>query len=127
MLWKIFAGYEFRRVAVGLEALARVNHKGPAPTQEPRGLSVFARGTVTPTLAAFARFDEWEPDHRSDDRVDSQLWIGGLDWQPFKDVHVMPNVEATQYLSKGNPKSFPAHHDLQARLTFYYRFSKPQS
>ena len=39
----------------------------------------------------------------------------------------MPNVEATQYLSKGNPKSFPAHHDLQARLTFYYRFSKPQS
>ena len=127
VLWKIFAGYEFRRVAVGLEALARVNHKGPAPTQEPRGLSVFARGTVTPTLAAFARFDQWEPDHRTDDRVDSQLWIGGLDWQPYKDVHVMPNVEATQYLSKGNPKSFSSHHDLQARLTFYYRFSKPQS
>ncbi len=125
--WKVFAGYEFRRVAVGIEALDRVNHRGGALPQEPRGISVFARGTATATVAAFARFDHWVSDHNLDDRVDSQLWIAGIDWQPFKDVHVMPNVEATQYLTVGNPATVPAHHDLQARITFYYRFSRPQS
>ncbi len=124
--WKIFAGYEFRRAAVGVEALSRVNHKSGAANQEPRGYSLFARGTVTPTLGFFARIDQWEPNHRLDNRVDSRLWIGGFDWQPFRDVHVMPNVEATQYVAKGTAVT-PTHHDLQARLTFYYRYSKPQS
>jgi len=39
-------------------------------------------------------------------------------------VHVMPNVELTQYHSRGTALA-PAHHDLQARVTFYWRFSKP--
>ena len=89
-------------------------------------MSVFARGTITPTVGAFARFDHWIPDRRNDNRVDSQLWIAGVDWQPFKDVHVMPNVEATQYLKQGTAVP-PSHHDLQARITFYYKFAKPQS
>ena len=105
----------------------RVNHWAAGPNREPRGVSVFARGAATSTVAAFARFDAWTPDRNLVDRVDSQLWIAGLDWQPFKDVHVMPNIEATQYIRKGNPKNFPSHHDLQARVTFYYRFSRPQS
>jgi hypothetical protein len=126
LLWKIFAAYSFRRVNLGLEALSRVYHKGPAPTQEQRGLSVFANGTMTPTLAAFARFDQWEPDHRTSNRVDNQLYIAGVDWQPFKDVHVMPNIEASQYRAKGTAVA-PSHNDLQARVTFYYLFSKPQS
>jgi hypothetical protein len=124
--WKIFAGYEFRRVALGLEALSRVNHKSGVPNQEPRGYSLFARGAFTPTVAAFARVDQWEPNHRADNRVDSRLWIAGLDWQPFRDVHIMPNVEATEYVAKGTAVT-PTHHDLQARVTFYYRYSKPQS
>jgi ribonuclease-3 len=33
----------------------------------------------TATLAGFARFDLWQPDRRLDNRVDSQLWIAGLD------------------------------------------------
>jgi len=124
--WKIFAGYEFRRLALGLEAVSRVNHKSGAPNQEPRGFSLFARGTFSPTIAAFGRVDQWEPNHRVDDRIDSRLWIGGIDWQPFRDVHVMPNIEATEYLAKGTAVT-PSHHDLQARVTFYYRYSKPQS
>jgi hypothetical protein len=124
--YKLFAGYEARRVAVGLEALDRVNHRPAGGNQEPRGLSIFARGTPSATLAAFARVDFWNPDRRLAKRVDSQLWIAGLDWQPLKDVHVMPNVEATQYDAKGGAAA-PAHHDLQARLTLYYRFSRPQS
>ena len=77
-----------------------------------------------PTLAAYARYDRWQPNTRAANRVDSDLYIAGLDWQPYKDVHVMPNVEATQYRARGTAVA-PAHHDVQARLTFYYRFSKP--
>jgi hypothetical protein len=124
--WKIFAGYEFRRVAVGVDAFTRVNHKAGVPNQEPRGYSLFARSALTATVSAVARFDQFEPDHRADNRVDSQLWIIGLDWQPYRDVHVLPNIEATQYEAQGTAVA-PAHHDLQARVTFYYRFSKPQS
>jgi len=124
--YKLFSAYEFHRIAVGAEGLVRVNHQGPAATREPRGASLFARGTVTATIAAFARVDSWQPDHRAANRVDSRLWIVGVDWQPLKDVHVMPNIEATQYLARGAAVA-PAHHDLQARVTFYCRFSRPQS
>jgi hypothetical protein len=123
--YKAFAGYEFKRAALGVEVVDRVNHK-PAGNQEPFGVSVFGRAIATPTLGGFARFDLWQPDRRADNRLDSQLWIAGLDWQPFKDVHFMPNVEATQYDAKGTAVA-PPRHDLQARLTFYYKFAKPQS
>jgi YD repeat-containing protein len=124
--YKLFAGYEFRRWALGAEVVDRVNHKGSAASEEPRGYSLFARGTATPTLAAFARVDHWVADRRKADRVDSRLWILGLDWQPFKDLHVMPNVEATQYLPSGTTVA-PPYHDVQARVTLYYRFSRPES
>ena len=124
--WKIFAGYEFRRVAIGFEAIDRLNRKGPAPTEEPRGYSYFARATVSSKVVVLARLDHWIPNRRADNRVDSQLWIAGVDWQPFKDVHVIPNIEAAQYLAKGTAVA-PAHHDLQARITLFYRFSRPQS
>ena len=124
--YKLFASYEARLWAVGAEALDRVNHRAGAPNQEPRGVSIFGRVAPYPVLAGFARFDLWQPDRRLTNRIDSQLWIAGLDWQPLKDVHFMPNVEATQYVAKGTAVA-PAHHDLQARLTVYYRFVKPQS
>jgi len=123
--YKGFAGYEFRKAALGVEVVDRVNHR-PVGNQEPFGFSVFGRATPRPTLAGFARFDLWQPDRRADNRVDSQLWIAGLDWQPYRDVHVMPNIEATRFDAKGTSIA-PTHNELQARITFYYRFSRPQS
>ena len=124
--YKLFAGYEFRRWALGVEGFTRLNHGGAKPNAELRGLSVFARGTLRPTLAAYGRFDGFMNDVNKANRVDLQLWIAGLDWQPIKDVHVMPNVEATQYVAKGTGV-VPPHHDVQARVTFYYLFSRPQN
>jgi len=123
-LYKLFAGYELKKGAIGAELVDAVAHSRVAPNTEPRGVSVFARVTPTPTLGAFARFDHWNPNKRADNRVDQNLIIGGLDWQPMKDVHVMPNVESEQYRAQGTAVA-PAHHDTQARLTFYYKFSKP--
>lgn len=124
--YKLFAGYEARRTAIGFEAIDRVNHRAAGGNQEPQGFSVFVRGNPGETLAAFARFDLWKADRRAANRVDSQLWIAGFDWQPLKDVHFMPNVEATQYHALGSAVA-PPHHEVQARLTLYYRFTRPQS
>ncbi len=122
--YKVFAGYEFKKLAIGAEAVDQVVHSRITPNSEPRGFSGFARATPTPKVSAYARFDRWIPNKRAANRVESDLIIGGLDWQPYKDVHVMPNIEAVQYHAKGTGV-VPAHNDAQARLTFYYLFSKP--
>jgi len=124
-LYKIFAGYEFKKFALGGEAMDQVVlTRSAVPNAEPRGFSAFARTMPRPNLGAFARFDRWIPNKQAANRLDSDLWIAGLDWQPYKDVHIMPNVEATQYHAQGTQVA-PAHHDTQARITFYYKFSKP--
>ncbi len=122
--YKIFAGYEFRPLALGVEAVDRVNHQPAGGNQEPQGVTVFVRGAASPTLAGFARFDFWRPDRRDANRVDAQLWIAGVDWQPLKDVHFMPNLEATQYDAHGTGVA-PPHHDVQVRVTIFYKFVKP--
>ena len=121
--YKLFLGYGFKKVAIGGEIVDRVNHS-PSGNQEPFGLSVFAR-TAPPTakLAAFARFDRWQPNTRAANRIDQDLYIAGFDWQAYKDVHVMPNVEAIDYRAQGTATA-PAN-DVQARVTFYYKLSKP--
>jgi len=125
--WKLFTGYEFHRYALGAEGVVRLNHRAAGvANQEQRGLSLFGRGTMSQTLGAFARVDFWSPNIRTSNRVDSRLYIAGVDWQPFKDVHVMPNVEAMQYLGKGHAVA-PGQADVQARITLYWKFAKPQS
>jgi hypothetical protein len=123
-LYKLFVGYELRRAALGAEIVDRVNHVAGGRNKEPFGISVFGRAKASDRLGAFARYDRWQPDTRAADRVDSDLYIAGLDWEPVHDLHFMPNVEATGYRARGAAVS-PPHHDMQARVTFYYRFSKP--
>jgi hypothetical protein len=122
--YKLFAGYELKRAAIGAEIVDRLAHETGKPNKEPFGLSLFGRWMPRPEIAAFARYDRWQPDTRAADRIDSELWIAGLDWQPYKDVHIMPNVLTTQYFAKGNLVA-PPHHDMQARVTLYWKFSKP--
>jgi hypothetical protein len=122
--YKIFSGYEFRRAAVGAEVVDRINHVQVGRNAEPFGFSVFGRMKAADKLGAFARYDRWQPNTRAANRIDQNLYIAGLDWEPYKDVHVMPNVEMAQYSARGTATA-PAHHDLQARVTFYWKFSKP--
>jgi hypothetical protein len=121
--YKALAAYEFRMFAIGSEVVSQVRHTSGATT-EPFGLSVFARGKMGTALSGYARFDRWQTDTRAANRVDSDLYIAGLDWEPLKDLHLMPNVEATQYHARGAGVAPPTH-DLQARMTVYYRWTKP--
>ena len=122
--YKLFAGYELRRAVIGGEIVDRVAHQTGSPNKEPFGFSLFGRWMPRPEVAAFARYDHWKPDDRAPNRIDTELWIAGLDWQPHKDVHIMPNVLTTRYFAKGTMTA-PAHHDTQARVTLYWKFSKP--
>jgi hypothetical protein len=124
--YKVFAGYDIKRGAVGYEYVEQVSHKPVGVYTYAVGHSFFARYAARPTLAGFARVDLWQPDLNTANRVNQQLFIVGVDWQPFKDVHFMPNLESMQYVAKGTA-AVPPHHDLQARLTLYWKFTKPQS
>ena len=128
--YQVMVGYDLpKHSAVGYVVTNQIQHTPTGPYAEVLGHSIFGRIQPTPKLGGFGRVDLWSPNTRAPNRVDQQLWIGGLDWQPFGDVHIMPNVEAMQYVSKGTgPASVvPAHHDVQARITFYWKFTKPQS
>jgi hypothetical protein len=125
-LYKVFAGYERYKWAVGAEAFSQVQHAPSGPFKEPRGVSVFVRTTPLTTLAGFARVDYWVPDTRTAKRVDQVLWLAGLDYQPIRDVHVMPNFEAMRYRARGGAV-VPTSQDLQLRLTLSYTFARPQS
>lgn len=122
--YKLFSGYEFRRGVLGVEIVDRVNHKAVGPSQEQFGFSIFGRWKPIDRIQGIARFDRWQPNTRAADRVDSDLWIAGFDWEPYKDVHLIPNIEYTQFHEHGAVAA-PQNHDLQARLTFFYKFAKP--
>src|SRR2546428_11730897 len=89
-LYKLFAGYEFKKAAIGGEIGDQVVHSSIAPNTEPRGYSGFARATPLTPLGAFARYDRWQPNKRAVNRADSELMMAGLDLQPYQDVHIMP-------------------------------------
>ena len=121
-LYKVFVGYDLRRASIGAEVFDQVQHVIGARNVEPFGISAFGRAKASDKLGLFARYDRWQPNTRAANRIDSDLYIGGVDWEPYKDVHFMPNIEATGYRARGTAVA-PAHHDLQARITFYYKFS----
>jgi hypothetical protein len=122
--YKGLLGIDHRRATLGLEVVDRINHLPGGTTTEPFGISAYARGKMKSQLGWVLRYDRWQPNTRLANRIDSDLYIAGLDWEPFKDVHLLPNVEATQYRARGTAVA-PPHHDLQARITVYYRWSKP--
>ena len=124
--YKVFAGYDIPHGAVGYEYVEQVTHKPAGAFPYAVGHSVFARYSARPTFAGFARADFWQPDLSNKNRVNQRLYIVGVDWQPMKDVHFMPNIESMQYHAKGTGVA-PKFHDLQARVTLYWKFTKPQS
>lgn len=126
---KLFVGHDVPHGAVGFEMARQVAHKSPGAYTEAVVQSLFARYSASPTIATFARADYWQKDRRVAHREDQWLFIMGVDWQPAKDVHFIPNIESLQYVQKGAPSAASLHpyNDLQARVTLYWKFSKPQS
>ncbi len=122
--YKLFLGYDMRKMSLGAELVDRVTHATSGPNKEPFGISFFGRYRAGGKVKLFARYDRFQPNTRAASRVDADLYIAGIDWSPYRDVFIMPNVMTTQYRARGTADA-PSHHDMQARVTFHVKFSKP--
>lgn len=128
---KGFAGYQDGIFSIGVETFQQTQKHAAFDSLDvvPVGVSAFAwvsliKKTTHPenrqVLNAFARFDYFDPDTKTDDSgFRENFIIVGLDYMPVKDVHIMPNVWVTSYSDK-SPAKLKKDANVVARLTFNY-------
>lgn len=147
--FKVFMGYKTTQTSFGIEAFKQIqtngseylNETNPSPdtvftNARAEGISLFANRQISgDKLRAFVRFDVYNPDANF---VDSRKYISGynsnteyfatmgLDYSPFEDIHIMPNIWFNQYNNKHSNASgaLKKDYDLVARITLYYTFNK---
>ena len=85
-----------------------------SPDHQARGVSVFGAGKLSDRAKGFARVDFFDPnDKTAGDR--EIFFLGGLDFEPVKDVHIMPNVMGTSFQGGIDAEVIP-------RMTLYVKF-----
>jgi hypothetical protein len=83
----------------------------------------------------FARYDIYNPDTKYDSKLDYESGYPttkesfatvGLDFLPYKSIHIEPNIWYNHYGSKlpGATGNLKSDYDLEARLTLYFLFNK---
>ena len=116
-------GYSGEDWALGVEGFLRTNRAAhdTLPDVKPAGVSGFARVDLSSKLTALGRVDFFEPDSEEDAVGHKQIFIiGGLDFQPSSNVHLIPNTEITVYDEK--ELSLERDTDVVVRATVYYLF-----
>lgn len=110
---KAFAGLQRVGLNVGLEVFTRINKsRGDSGADETlNGLSTFASLPLAAAWRSFGRIDAVA--NEAKDTTDFFV-IAGVDHQPAKNVHLMPNIVV------GLPDGLDPH--IQLRLTSYYKF-----
>ena len=126
MDWEKRAGSQDRMTFGGFLGLKKDGFQGgvegflqtrnnPAGDVQVRGVSVFGSGAVGEKTSAFGRVDLFDPSNQAgNDRT--LHFIGGLDFEPTKDVHVMPNVLVTSFQAAG------VDAEVVPRMTLYVKF-----
>ena len=109
-----FVGLQGEGFRGGIEGFLQ-KRNNPAGDVQVRGVSVFGAGTLGEQTKAFGRVDFFDPnDGAGNDRT--LHFIGGLDFEPTKDVHVMPNVLVTSFQAAG------VDTEVLPRMTLYVKF-----
>ena len=89
------------------------------------GYSIWGSYNIMPELAAFLRYDGYDPNTDSDNRAkgDSRsLILAGLSWKVDKNVSISPNIYYETYETPAAAGSKAIDPSVSARLTFYYIF-----
>ncbi|MBS1521267.1 MAG: hypothetical protein JST50_09730 [Bacteroidetes bacterium] len=148
-MYKIFASYSTKPITFGVEAYTQkfasgvTNSTTKAPEDATaQALSIWVRGPVAKSLNYFARFDTYNPntDFNAADSyttntnygaynptVKEKFYTAGLDYNPTKNVHFMPNIWLIDYSDNRASTTtgyVPNDHNLVYRFTFYYTFGK---
>lgn len=144
--FKAFAAYKSPTTTVGLEAFKQLQTNNAAYVQaggdtlytraEPSGISLYITQELhKDQLNFFARFDIYNPDSKfvpannyvkGYNSTRESFATVGLDFIPYKNVHIMPNLWYNQYHSKltGDSGNLKNDYDLVARITLYFLFNK---
>jgi hypothetical protein len=146
---KLFVSYISKPITIGVEAYTQQMANGVENTitKAPENatvnaLSLWVRGPISKTVNYFARFDTYNPDtqfntsdtysvntnYGSYDPTEKEKFVtAGIDWNPTKNVHFMPNLWFVQYTDQLLPTSkgyLPNDHTIVYRMTFFYTFGK---
>ncbi|RMF56086.1 MAG: hypothetical protein D6748_14280 [Calditrichaeota bacterium] len=124
-----FAAYKTKKARIGVQ-FASQTHEVAGGDNVSRELgSVFVVVRSSEKVALFARVDrlfDANPKGASisyipfDETAKATFLVGGLDFTPIKNVHLMPNAEIVLY--EENDAGVKPDTDLIPRLTFYYKF-----
>lgn len=141
---KGMVAYENEKTTVGVEGFQQLQTNGSTYLKgmdtaysdgQSSGISFYVTQQLKKDeLNLFARFDLYDPDTKFNS---GNTYIGyntnkesfavvGLDWIPYKNVHIMPNVWMDQFKSKlpGASGKLKSDYDLSARITLYFLFNK---
>lgn len=141
---KGMVAYQTPKFTIGVEAFEQIqknntiftNASNQADTANAvaAGISIFARGTLVKDKLNFAiRYDNYNPDTKFNSSntykssytfFKESFFLVGLDYMPYKNVHIMPNLWYDGYSNKATSqnKLASSSNDLAARLTVYYVF-----
>ena len=147
--FKAFIAYKTPETTIGIEAFRQIQTNnsayltGSVPSMDtaytnaqPSGVSLYATRQITKDkLHLFARFDMYNPDSKfSANKNYIQGYNSnkdffatvGLDFIPYKNVHIMPNFWYNNYRSKisGASGNLKSDYDLVGRVTLYFIFNK---
>jgi len=149
-MFKVFVAYTVPKFTVGVEAYTQNlnnalidNTTKTADNATVHAASFWVRGVLTKGWNYFARFDTYNPDTKFigadnvtvtsngyssyDPTVKQQFYTFGLDYNPTKNVHFMPNIWLDRYMNQydSTTKGWAGDdHTLVYRLTFFYTFGK---
>ncbi|MDB5016725.1 MAG: hypothetical protein JWQ84_1557 [Mucilaginibacter sp.] len=146
---KIFAAYNTKPITVGVEAYTQQIASGVTntATKTPEnatvhGFSIWARGAIVKNLNYFARYDSYNPDTQFNSAdsytintnygsynptVKETFYTAGIDYNPTKNVHFMPNFWLIDYKDQRASTTtgyVGPDHTLVFRFTFFYTFGK---
>lgn len=148
-MYKLFVAYLSKPFNLGVEAYTQNFDNGlldkttstvVSPTTQ--GLSIWVRGAISGSWNYFARYDSYNPytdfagtdaytvetNYSSFDPTTKEHFVTfGLDYNPTKNVHFMPNIWFDQYIDNTATTTtgyVPNNHTLVYRLTFFFTFGK---
>jgi len=147
---KLFVAYNLPKLTIGVEAYTQNlnnavidNTTKTADNATVHAASFWIRGVLGKGWNYFARFDTYNPDTKFnsgdnysvaangyaafDPTVKEQFYTVGLDYNPTKNVHFMPNIWLTRYMDQYDSTTkgyLPNDHTLVYRMTFFFTFGK---
>ena len=118
---KGFIGYQHDRFTAGFEPFNVISMDEAADTKQlVLGISIFARGSIIEDkLNGFYRVDFYDDDLNSNSNYKETFMVFGVDYTPFKNIDIIPNIWINGYNPEGN--LIARKGDVVARVTFRYK------